>query len=453
MAEKEVIQVLDTLLQQHRKLILDTGEYIWQNPETGYREVKSSAYLQERFIELGYAPVLMDGIPGFYADLETGRPGPILAVLGELDSVICASHPDADPHTGAVHACGHNAQCACLVGTAALLRDPRVLATLSGTIRFVAVPAEELLEVQYRMSLREKGIITYLGGKVEFLYRGVFDGVAAAVMIHLSGNKEKLLSINNRGQNGCLLKYLCYTGKAAHAGGGPYNGVNALYAATLGLNAINAIRETFREENLTRVHPILTAGGEAVNVIPDTIKLEAMVRGSSLEAMIGENKKITRALSGAALSMGASLRVQDIPGYMPLKVCKELIALSHQVGTELFGEEKLQFFDRWEPSSSDIGDLSNVMPAIELSFGGAEGSGHGNDYRIASPDWAYMESTRFIAALSCRLLASGGEELMNIKKNHTPVYGSYQAYFEAVDSLFSDRELLSYDGDSAKVSW
>jgi len=64
-----------------------------------------------------------------------------------------------------------------------------------------------------------------------------------------------------------------YIGKAAHAGGMPHRGINALYAANIALSAINAIRETFRDEDTIRVHPIITRGGSQVNVIPADVRL------------------------------------------------------------------------------------------------------------------------------------------------------------------------------------
>ena len=306
-----------------RDLILEAERYIWRNPETGFKEVKTTSYLAEKFRALGYELHMAEGITGFYTVLDTGRPGPEVLVLGELDSIICPGHPESDPETGAVHSCGHNAQCAALLGIAAALKEPGILDKMCGRIRLCAVPAEEFLEVEYRRGLRDAGKIKYFGGKPEFLYRGYFDGVDLAFMVHTSSTY-----CVRQGSNGCLVKNVIYKGKASHAGGAPWNGVNALYAATCGLNAVNAIRETFKDDELSRVHPIITAGGAMVNAIPETAVLESYVRGKTNEAIGEANRKVNRALVGAALSLGANVEIIDIPGYSPLVNDQGMIALA-----------------------------------------------------------------------------------------------------------------------------
>ena len=169
--------IIHRAVDSYRDTILEALAYIGDHPETGYREVKTSAYLEEKFIALGYDLIKPEGITGFCTVVDTGREGPEVLVLAELDSIICPAHPKADPVTGAAHSCGHHAQCAALLGIAAALRDPDVLAPLSGRIRLCAVPAEELLELEYRKGLRAEGKIKYFGGKPEFLHRGYFDGV------------------------------------------------------------------------------------------------------------------------------------------------------------------------------------------------------------------------------------------------------------------------------------
>ena len=183
MNEKQ--KALAEKVYKHRDMIFDAERYIWQHPQTGFKEWDAHRYLDDRFTKLGYNVVEAGNIPGFYADIDTGKPGPKIAVLGELDALNCAGHPEATD--GLAHACGHNAQCAALLGFAAALKEDGALDNLCGSIRLIAVPAEELIEIEYRQKLREQGAIKYLGGKAEFMSRGFFDGVDMAYMLHTMG--------------------------------------------------------------------------------------------------------------------------------------------------------------------------------------------------------------------------------------------------------------------------
>lgn len=325
-------------VEKHSKLILDVERHIWKNPETGFKEWKTSKYLSDIFEGLGYKLIKAENIPGFYTDIDTGRPGPKVLILGEMDSLICKEHPEADPETGAVHCCGHNAQCAALVGIAAMLQEKGMMDGLCGSVRLCAVPAEEGIEIGFRQELREKGIISFNSGKVEFLHRGYFDNVDMAFMIHATVNENAAIK---KGSVGNIKKLVRFKGVSSHAGSSPHKGINALYAANLGLSAINALRETFREEDLIRVHPIITNGGAAVNAIPSDVNLESYVRGNTLEAIERENKKINRALIGAAVSMGANIEIRDIAGYHPLRNDETLMEITREAMEYVMGKDRV----------------------------------------------------------------------------------------------------------------
>ena len=153
------MQKFKDAVEKYTSLILDAERYIWKHPETGYKEFETSAYMEKAFRDLGYELTMADGITGFYTVIDTLRPGPTVLVLSELDSIICPEHPECNPDTGAVHSCGHHAQCAALIGLAAALKEPGIIDGFSGRIKLCAVPAEELLEIEYRAKLKAEGKI------------------------------------------------------------------------------------------------------------------------------------------------------------------------------------------------------------------------------------------------------------------------------------------------------
>lgn len=441
------MKAINEALNKYEKLILDAERYIWANPETGYKEYKTSAYMAEKFCSLGYTLTMAEEITGFITEIDTGRPGPVVLVLGELDSVICPTHPECNPETGAVHSCGHHAQCAALLGIAAALKEDGVIDGLSGKIRLCAVPAEELLEIEYRSELKAQGKIKYLGGKSEFLSRGLFDGVDIAFMVH-TGSRFLI----RRGSVGCLTKRIIYKGKAAHAGGSPEAGINALYAASCGLNAVNSIRETFVDEEYIRVHPIITAGGSIVNAIPDTAMLESYVRGKTYEAMLRENKKVNRAFVGAALSLGANVEIIDAPGYAPLNNDYNMMLLARDaIELSLPGTPYAFLEENFSKGSTDMGDLSCIMPVVHPYAAGCSGSDHGSDYYITNPYTACVDSARWQLCMLKLLLENGAKRAKDIIKSFKPLFASKEEYLEYVDSINCNGNRIEYGNNKATI--
>ncbi len=437
---------INAAVEKYKDLILEAERYIWNNPETGYKEVKTTKYLAEKFEELGYELTYPEGITGFITRVDTGREGPELLILGELDSIICPQHPESNPDTGAVHSCGHNVQCATLLGIAAALTDKSILDGLSGAIRLCAVPAEELLEIEYRSKLKEEGKIKYFGGKSEFLHRGLFDGVDLAFMVHAS----KGYGVRG-GSVGCIAKKIVYKGKAAHAGGSPQNGLNALYAANCGLNAVNAIRETFVEKDLIRVHPIITNGGVMVNAIPGEVTLESYVRGATFEAIKSANLKVNRAFIGAALSLGNNIEIIDTPGYSPLVNDRNMMKIAEEAASIAIPDEEFKFSEIMGTGSTDMGDLSSIMPAVHPYSSGTEGTSHGADYYVTDPYRACVKSVKWQLCMAKLLLENGGARAKEIIENFTPAFESKEAFLAYQDSLNSSGNRIDF-GDEETVT-
>ncbi len=434
------MQHLLDAVDKYRKLIFDTERYIWEHAEIGFREYQTSKYLEDKFIELGYDITRADNITGFYAIIDTGRPGPTLLILGELDSVICPTHKDANPQTGAVHSCGHNAQCAALVGIAAALKEPNALDGLSGKIKLCAVPAEELLEIEYRNQLMKEGIIKYYGGKLEYLKRGYFDDVDLAFIVHTSGAPYYYTTL---GANGCIAKTITYKGLSSHAAS-PWLGKNALYAATCGLNACNALRETFKEKDVIRFHPIITSGGDIVNAIPEKVVIESYVRGSTFEAIKNANKRINQALIGSALSLDNNIEIIDKPGYAPLVNDKNMIELAKDAFPLALPDEEFRTNQTVGSGCTDVGDLSCIMPVVHPNAPGSTGKYHGNDFKIENPEKACVGSAKWQLAMLYLLLKDDAQRAKKIIEEYKPLFNSKKEYLDFLSSFECEGDRITY---------
>ena len=436
-------------VEKHKEKILEVERYVWQHPESGFREWNTTEYLGKIFEDAGYELKYAGDIPGFYTDIETGRPGPRVLVLGELDALLCPNHPEQT--NGCAHACGHNAQCAALTGLALALKEPGALDGLCGSIRLCAVPAEEMIEIEYRDSLRKAGKIHYLGGKVEYLYRGYFDGCDIAFMNHLSDREGQWFDFN--GSNGCMAKTVTYYGLASHAGGSPDKGINALYAANQGLNAINAIRETFRDDEHVRVHPIVTGGGASVNIIPSSASIQSYVRGATMESMAKNNKKVNRALASGALALGARVLCEDRPGYSPLINDEGLVKVLCDCAQEIFPAGQVEPHRPWGCGSTDMGDLSCVMHAAHSHISGAAGHGHGDDYAVSDPYTGCVMSAMVYIMGIHSLLEDDAVKAYGIINGSELRYPSKEAFFKAIDQFMADRDMVEYTEDGAVIRY
>jgi amidohydrolase len=434
--EELKLQVFDAI-DDHADELVNLTQTILNNPEPGFREVKTSQLVCSVLGEMGIPFRSGLGLTGVRADLLGGNPGPTMALLGELDSLIVNEHPYADSVTGAAHACGHHCQIGMLLGAAVGLNQPDVLSELSGRVSLIAVPAEEYIEIEFRDSLRREGKIEFLGGKPELIKLGEFDDVDLAMMIHTTSAAEEGKLCISGTNNGTVAKKIQFLGKGSHAGGSPHLGINALNAATLALSAIHYNRETFRDADTVRVHPIITKGGEAVSAVPAEVRMETFVRGKTLDAIMDANKKVDRALRAGAMAVGAGVRIQTIPGYMPLTQDSRMNEIFRPVAAELVGAECVGHVAH-RTGSTDMGDLSQIMPAIHPYVGGATGLGHGADYVIQDYQLAVITAAKSMAAMVVDLLADGASLGNKVVAEHRPEMTRTE-YLKFMRSLASEQ--------------
>ncbi|HET9017771.1 MAG TPA: amidohydrolase [Thermomicrobiaceae bacterium] len=332
--QRRIIAAIDA----NRDRIIEVAETIRTHPELGYEEVMASNLLATNIRQEGYEveKPLADIDTAFRASLHGRRDGPIVAVLAEYDAL-----------AGIGHGCGHNLIGAS--GMAAAIGMAAVMDELPGIFEIIGTPAEE------------GG-----AGKILLQRAGVFDDVDAALMIHHAGDRSGAATEYPGGT--CLAVHqltLEYFGKPAHAAADPYNGVNALNAVIEFFKGVDALRQHVPME--TRMHGIITHGGEATNVVPKYTRAQMLVRAPSTANVQDVMAKVRNVAEGAALMTGCEFKITEGELHYDMRP-------SYVMGerySEHMREMGIELNDRTPARgmhSTDFGNVSYQLPSVTGSF-------------------------------------------------------------------------------------
>jgi len=429
MTKDQLKQKVCERIEQNADRIIGIGRDIYSNPELGFKEYKTSKLFADTLRSLQLECREKIAITGVKAVGHGRSADATVMLLGELDAVISPQHPFADTQTGAAHSCGHHAQVTSVLGAAMGLVP--FLGELDGNVVFAAVPAEEYVELEWRKGLRDEGKISFFGGKQEWIRLGEFEGIDAALMVHSHAGVTEQKFLIHCDSSGFIGKVIRFTGKEAHAGAEPHNGVNALNAAALAIMAINSQRETFKESDRIRVHPIITKGGDLVNIVPSDVRMETYVRGRTIAAIEDASKKVNRAIMGSAMAVGAQFEIAELPGYLALRqseAINELFADNavRQLGLDcnLYGYELM--------GATDAGDVSSILPFAHLSSGGFSGVAHSKSFAVSDERMAYILPAQVMAMTVIDLLYDRAKLARSIKDTDQPPLNrqSFETFWE-----------------------
>ena len=183
------------------------------------------------------------------------------------------------------------------------------------------------------------------------------------------------------------------------------------------------------------MHPIITRGGDIVNVIPHEVTMETFVRGATLEAIARAEAKVDRALRAGAMALGAGVEIANLPGYMPLSNCRALADVCTRNSHALFGADSV-VYEGHRPGSTDMGDLSRIMPVLQPQMAGMVGSNHAEDWAVADLDGAYIDPGILMSHMVIDLLWDDAATGAKIVDEYKPELTS-AGYLAAQDSKFA----------------
>ena len=375
---------------------ISLGRELANVAEPGFFEHQTHDILAAHFRRRGFTVQEFAGMPGFAATAGGRVGGTPVAVIADMDGL-----PAPGDTPAYAHLCGHHQQMTAMFAAACSLQDRAD--HLLDRVVFIAAPAEEYVELDRREKLRSAGAIRWLSGKQELNERGIFTGVRAVLATH-SAALENPRSVNSIvAMNGFEELRFAFRGSSAHAGATPHLGRNAQNAACLFLQACAFLRESFDEEKHIRIHPILRLKpGQAINIVPDTAFVETYARAADVPAIEETIRRLTAASTGCAGAIGVELAVQRLRGYAPFHVDPGLHEELRQTARRL-GIAFLE--DTFSAASSDMGDLSLLLPSIIVGLPGTNGHLHQSDFRIVDETPAYVFPGEVLAELVTGILS------------------------------------------------
>jgi len=337
----EICRAIDRLEER----AVGLGRQIHARPELKFQEHFAAEVLTGALRNLG-VPVER-GVAGLETSFraEAGKAGPTVAILAEYDAL-----PNG-------HSCGHN-----LICTAALAAFGGLAAIgpqLPGRIVILGTPAEE------------GG-----GGKIIMLDRGALKGVDAAMMSHpVDGEYATFPTLATRHLR------LAFRGRAAHAAAAPWAGASALAAVIQTFQSVDSARLHFRDGS--RLHGIITNGGQAVNIIPEKTESEFLCRAHTTAYAHEIAERVLRCAEAAAQATGTRFSHEVVGGY---KNMINNVAIAHRYArhSETLGVLTPDAPPDLPTGSTDMGDVSHAIPAIHPIFRIAEpGAGNCHEERFA----------------------------------------------------------------------
>lgn len=320
---------IDAAIDSQSRTLKEIALYIGQHPELGHEEKlaceRATAFLREQGFQVETGVLGLS--TAFIATFSAAKPGPTIAFLCEYDAL-----------PGLGHACGHHL--ICTMGLGAALGLKAVLEETGGTIRVYGTPAEETS-----------------GAKVPMAQSGLFDDVDAALMAHPYYRYEQ--SGSSLAMDALQFEFF---GKSAHAAAEPHNGINALDGVLLLFQSLNALRQQLADHS--RIHGIITAGGEAPNIIPDYAAARFYIRSASRAYTDETVRKAIRCAEGAALQTGCTMKASHYEASYDELRTNEPLSAAFTANLQRLGVAPEDVHHGSDHGSLDLGNVSLRCPAI-----------------------------------------------------------------------------------------
>ncbi len=356
-AEKAVV---DGAVKARSEVAWGQARQIWEWAEVGYKEERSAKLLADSLREGGFTVESgVAGIPtAFVATIGSGKP--LIAILAEYDALPGLSQqavPERLARPGATsgHGCGHHLFGVAVATAGLALAEPIREGKIQGTLRIYGCPAEE-------------------GGSAKsFMVRaGLFDGVDAALHWHPAGR-------NTAGDESALARVAVkfrFNGTSAHAAIAPEQGRSSLDAVELACHASELLRE--HTPDFTRIHHVITAGGNAPNVVPDFAEVFFYIRHPKSDVVSQLYPRLRKCAEAGALATETKLDTQYLGGTLEILPNEALARVAmgnlERLNDLRYDQGETEFASKIGPTLSAALPLESLSKVDDLSGQVGKGS-------------------------------------------------------------------------------
>jgi len=383
-------------LRRYEKRVIRFRRDLHRIPEPGFEEHKTTAYVQRVLSRAGIP--FRSGVArtGVVAEIRGGAPGPAVLLRADMDAVAVAEEKTGEPfssrHPGMMHACGHDAHTAMLLGTGLVLNTLR--REMKGKVILVFQPAEE-----------------GRGGGKEVVSSGAvdFDRVTAAVALHVwgslpagtfgwregpafAGADEFVVTVRGRGGHG----------STPHLVRDPVLPAARLITA---LHTLVGTRVPPGERAVITVGAV--NGGEAFNVVPDRVVVKGSVRTYTAEVRRKLHAEIRRAVLHAARAGGVEAECSFMPGYPVLRNDPGVVRRGREIAERIFGAGNVKEVEPLMAAEDFAFFLQKARGAMFLLGAAPPGGGpvlhHGPEFRI--DEGVLVKGVEFLCRFALRCTA------------------------------------------------
>ncbi|MBI1879366.1 MAG: amidohydrolase [Chloroflexi bacterium] len=329
---------------------------IHQNPELGFEVHQTAGLVAQTLAELGIEAQTGVGKSGVVAHLGQGN-GPAIGIRADMDALPILEQTGAEYASqipGRMHACGHDAHTAMLLGAAMLLREEK----LPGEIRLIFQPSEEVFD--------DDGV----SGAPRMIADGALDGLEAIIALHVAPSTEvgRIKVAPGVVQAGVDDFRIYVRGRGGHAAR-PYAGLDPIWLMTQVLQGLYTIPS--RRLNPLR-NGVVTIGivkaGSASNVIPADAYIEGTLRSHEEKVRLQLREEVEKA-AAVVKAWGGDYRLEFDFGYPPLANDPTVVGSLEQVGRDLLGQAGVTDVDVVSFGAEDFAYMAAKAPGAMFRLG------------------------------------------------------------------------------------